>query len=81
MDFNVFSKLNKYKGLSINENEPIEFYTKLSTKEYIKLLEIFKNINIEDIIPYRIGNHRSFYKVVNNEYKAQKSFDKLLNNF
>ena len=41
MDFNVFSKLNKYKGLSINENEPIEFYTKLSTKEYIKLLEIF----------------------------------------
>ncbi|MDL2310521.1 PIG-L family deacetylase [Peptostreptococcaceae bacterium OttesenSCG-928-C18] len=79
MDFDIFSQLNKYKGLSIGINNPVEFFCRLNKAEYLKLNTIIKNNNIEEKLIYRIGNHRSFYKVSNNEKKLQEFYDNILN--
>ncbi|WP_100065073.1 PIG-L deacetylase family protein [Miniphocaeibacter massiliensis] len=79
MDFDIFNQLNKYKGLAIKNNNPLEFFSKLDKNEYLNLFSKLNESNTDEQILYRIGNHRSFYKIYKNEDRLQQMYDKLLN--
>lgn len=77
MDFDVFKQLNLAKGRLVNQ-KAAEFYLEMAADEFVDLMTLFEDIQMEAIIPYKIGNHRSFYKVGYNEKKAQEAYQALL---
>ena len=77
MDFDIYNSLNRGKGIAMGEYS-CEFFTKLNLNEFIEFMEKLDLDDIQKIIPYRIGNNRSFYKVINNEDKAQEEYKRLL---
>lgn len=77
MDFDIYNSLNRGKGIAIGKYS-CEFFTEFNSKEFKDFMVKIKLDNIENIIPYRIGNNRSFYKVIENENKAQEEYKKLL---
>lgn len=77
MDFDIFNQLNKYKGSLIDIENTVEFFCKLNSADYKNVMKALESYNVQEIIPYRIGNHRSFYKVINNEEKAQNEYKKI----
>ena len=64
MDFDIFLQLNRFKGLPLGEKSFVELFSKLSVKEYKKLMESFSEEEIKEKLPRRIANHRTFYKVL-----------------
>lgn len=73
MDFKVFELLNKGKGKSIDEYSA-EFFVDLKPNEFKKMMDELENFDMDNVLPYRIGNNRSFYKVIGNEDRAQREF-------
>lgn len=71
MDFDIFNKLNKYKGLAVDESKPLEYFAKMSKEDFVEKVEKVKKEDLSKIIPFRIGNNRSFYKVINKEKDIQ----------
>ena len=77
MDFDIFNQLNKYKGKLIGIENGVELFCKLNSTDYLNIINVVEDYNIQEILPYRIGNHRSFYKVINNEKIAQEKYEKI----
>ncbi|WP_300410131.1 PIG-L family deacetylase [Lagierella sp.] len=64
MDFDIFLQLNKYKSISIGENGFVEYFSELDISDYIILVDEIDDKKIQEKLPRRIANHRTFYKVL-----------------
>lgn len=76
MDFKVFELLNKGKGKAIGKNSA-EFFMDLKPNEFKAMMDEIENLDMDNVLPYRIGNNRSFYKVIGNEDRAQSEYRKI----
>lgn len=74
MDFEIFNILNKSKGLAVGEIRPVEYFTKMSREKFVGKVDKLVDENMGNVIPFRIGNNRSFYKVINREKDAQRLY-------
>lgn len=68
MDFDLFLMANKEKGRR-QKVYSAEYFRKTSTKELREFLKKYSVEEISEFLPYRLGNHRSFYKTLRNEEK------------
>lgn len=64
MDFDIFLQLEKYKGRAFKEKSYVELFSNMSTAEYKAMMDGIKDKEIQKILPRRIANHRTFYKVL-----------------
>ncbi|MDO5017862.1 MAG: PIG-L family deacetylase [Lagierella massiliensis] len=64
MDFDIFMQLNRHKGMAFDEESYVEFFSRLSIKEYENMMDKIDDKMVEKLLPRRIANHRTFYKVL-----------------
>lgn len=64
MDFDIFLQLNRFKGRAFNEKSYVELFSNMSTAEYKAMMDEINDKKIQKLLPRRIANHRTFYKVL-----------------
>lgn len=75
MDFGVFNKLNRFKGLAIDESRPVEYFARMTKDEFVDQVEKIADEDLTNILPSRIGGNTSFYKVINREQEVQRIYE------
>lgn len=64
MDFDIFLQLEKYKGRAFKEKSYVELFSKMNSTEYKNMMDEINDKKIQKLLPRRIANHRTFYKVL-----------------
>lgn len=64
MDFDIFLQLNRFQGRAFKEKSYVELFSNMSTAEYKAMMDGIKDKQVQKLLPRRIANHRTFYKVL-----------------
>lgn len=64
MDFDIFLQLNRFQGRAFKEKSYVELFSKMNSTEYKNMMDEINDKKIQKLLPRRIANHRTFYKVL-----------------
>lgn len=64
MDFDIFLQLNRFQGRAFKEKSYVELFSNMNSTEYKNMMDEINDKKIQKLLPRRIANHRTFYKVL-----------------
>lgn len=78
MDFDIYLEIAKNKRFALKEGAlGYEFFSCMPAGKLIEVMHGFDYEKLRQKLPYRTGNHRSYFRVIHREKKAQAYYKKV----